>query len=61
MIELLEEVTRNINDEKGKGVDVANSVMAQLPFFSCRNIILDAYAQKDICKYVYLNFIKMLL
>ena len=53
MIELLEEETRNINEEKGKGFDVAKSVMAQLPFFSCRNIILDANAQKDICKYVY--------
>ena len=27
--------------------------MAQLPFFSCRNIVLDTNAQKDISKYIY--------
>ena len=27
--------------------------MAQLPFFACRNIVLDEKAQKDIARYVY--------
>ena len=27
--------------------------MAQLPFFACRDIVLDANAQKDISKYIY--------
>ena len=42
-----------MNEEKGKGFDIAKSIMAQLPFFSCRNIILDTNAQKDISKYIY--------
>ena len=44
-----------MNEEKGKSFDVAKSTMAQLPFFSCRNIILDDKAQKDIAKYLYCN------
>lgn len=29
--------------------------MAQLPFFSCTNIVLDEKAQKDIARYIYCN------
>ena len=29
--------------------------MAQLPFFACRNIVLDEKYQKDIARYVYCN------
>ena len=27
--------------------------MAQLPFFSCKNMVLDSEAQKDIAQYIY--------
>lgn len=37
----------------GKSFDIANSVLKQLPFFSCMNIVLDADYQKDISKYLY--------
>tara|TARA_Y100001963_G_scaffold58172_1_gene81426 strand:- start:4754 stop:4957 length:204 start_codon:yes stop_codon:yes gene_type:complete len=29
--------------------------MAQLPFFACKNIVLDEKCQKDIARYVYCN------
>ena len=44
-----------MNEEKGKSFDVAKSTMAQLPFFSCKNIVLDDKSQKDIAKYIYCN------
>jgi hypothetical protein len=42
-----------MNEKEGKSFDVAKSIMAQLPFFSCKNIVLDNEAQKDIAKYIY--------
>jgi len=44
-----------MNEEKGKSFDVAKSIMAQLPFFSCKNMVLDEKSQKDIAKYIYCN------
>ena len=49
IIELVIEETENINEEKGKEFDIATSINAQLPFFTCRNHIFD----KDIQRYVY--------
>jgi len=42
-----------IENEKGKDFNIAESVMAQLPFFACKNIILSSEAQKDISRFVY--------
>ena len=53
MVDLLIEETRNINEMKGKGFDIPKSIMAQLPFFSCKNIVLNEKAQKDIARYIY--------
>jgi len=44
-----------MNEKEGKSFDVAKSIMAQLPFFSCKNIVLDDKSQKDIAKYIYCN------
>ena len=44
-----------MNEKEGKSFDVAKSTMAQLPFFSCKNMVLDDKAQKDIAKYIYCN------
>lgn len=41
--------------EKGKEFDVAESINAQLPFFTCKNIIFDKEIQKDIQRYIYCN------
>ena len=48
---LIEEVHEN--NKKGKEFDVAQSINAQLPFFSCRNNIIDTHIQKDIKRYIY--------
>ena len=53
IIDLLIEETRETNDKEGKSFDIAKSVMAQLPFFACKNILLDENAQKNIARYVY--------
>ena len=48
---LIEEVKEQ--RETGKQFDIAASVNAQLPFFTCRNVIFDKELQKDIQRYVY--------
>lgn len=52
MVELLIEETKQANLE-GKSFNIAESVMAQLPFFACTNFILNKEAQKDISRFVY--------
>ena len=49
---LIEEV-KNVNISRGKEFDVLSSVNAQLPFFTCRNILIDSSIQKDIQRYLY--------
>ena len=41
------------NNTKGKEFDVSQSVNAQLPFFTCRNYLIDSDIQKDIQRYIY--------
>ena len=48
---LIEEV--NEQNKKGKEFDMAQSINAQLPFFTCRNILLENEIQKDIQRYIY--------
>ncbi len=38
---------------EGQKFNIAESVMAQLPFFACNNLILDKEAQKDIARFIY--------
>ena len=49
---LIQEVKEN-NQKGGSEFDVAQSVNSQLPFFACRNILLDKEIQKDIKRYIY--------
>ena len=37
----------------GKEFDVSESIIAQIPFFSCNNHIYDKELQKDIQRYTY--------
>jgi len=39
--------------EKGTEFDITQSINAQLPFFTCRNIFIDKGIQRDIKRYVY--------
>ena len=38
---------------EGTEFDITQSINAQLPFFTCRNIFIDKDIQKDIKRYVY--------
>ena len=48
---LIDETEENIKE--GSNLHIAESVMAQLPFFACSNIIMDVEAQKDISRFMY--------
>jgi len=48
---LIDETKENI--KQGSNLHIAESVMAQLPFFACRNMILNENAQKDIARFMY--------
>ena len=48
---LIDETKENIKE--GSNLHIAESVMAQLPFFACGNMIIDQNAQKDIARFMY--------
>jgi len=54
---LIDETKQHIKE--GSNLHIAESVMAQLPFFSCKNIILDEDAQKDISRFMYARQFKI--
>jgi len=54
---LIDETKQHI--EEGRNLNIAESVMAQLPFFTCSNMILDENAQKDISRFMYARQFKI--
>ena len=52
VIDLIIEETHELNS-KGNKFDIVSSVQAQLPFFTCNNIVYNKDDQKDIDRYVY--------
>ena len=48
---LIDETKQHI--EEGRNLNIAESVMAQLPFFACGNMMIDQNAQKDISRFMY--------
>ena len=52
VIELIKEETKSHN-EKGRSFNIAEAIMAQFPFFSCSNFIINENAQKDISRFMY--------
>lgn len=48
---IIDETKQHI--EEGSNLHIAESVMAQLPFFTCSSMIMDAEAQKDISRFMY--------
>ena len=48
---LIDETKQSI--EEGSNLHIAESVMAQLPFFSCSNIMIETNSQKDISRFMY--------
>ena len=49
---LLNEIKEN-NMIKGNEFDIAESINAQLPFFTCNNYLHDEEIQRDIKRYIY--------
>ena len=54
VIDLIIAETKEEN-QKGSSFNIASSVMAQLPFFTCTNIMLSTEAQKDISRFMYVR------
>ena len=54
---LIDETQEHINE--GSNLHIAESVMAQLPFFACGNIMIDKNAQKDIARFMYARQFKI--
>tara|TARA_R100000458_G_C8143463_1_gene153751 strand:- start:1 stop:384 length:384 start_codon:yes stop_codon:yes gene_type:complete len=52
VIELLIDEVNQTNKE-GNNFNIAQSVVKQLPFFACTNVLLDKQSQKDISRYIY--------
>tara|TARA_Y100000034_G_scaffold33234_1_gene40760 strand:+ start:3763 stop:4164 length:402 start_codon:yes stop_codon:yes gene_type:complete len=52
VIDLIIEETQEYNKE-GRSFNIAGSVSSQLPFFACKNVMLDKKAQKDISRFMY--------
>ena len=52
VIDLLIDETEQANYE-GKSFNIAESVMEQLPFFACNNLILNKESQADIARFIY--------
>ncbi len=41
------------NEKLDKDFDTSRSVLAQIPFFACKNVIYNKECQDDIARYVY--------
>ena len=54
---LIDETKQHIKE--GSNLHIAESVMAQLPFFACTNIMLDENAQNDISRFMYARQFKI--
>ena len=54
---LIDETKEHINE--GSNLHIAESVMAQLPFFACGNMMIDKNAQKDITRFMYARQFKI--
>ena len=52
VIKLLINEVKEINKE-GNKFNIAESIVKQLPFFACANVLLDKQSQKDISRYIY--------
>tara|TARA_R100001463_G_scaffold34903_1_gene76412 strand:- start:2923 stop:3354 length:432 start_codon:yes stop_codon:yes gene_type:complete len=53
VIDLLKEETINFNEQQGKSFDIVESIIAQIPFFTCLNHIRNDKYLKLINKYLY--------
>lgn len=52
VVNLIIEETKEANS-KGGSFNIGESIVAQLPFFACKNVLLTKEAQKDIARFIY--------
>ena len=52
VIRLIIDETKEEN-KKGRSFNIAKSVMTQLPFFACTNLVMNVESQKDIARFMY--------
>ena len=52
IIELLIDEVKETN-QRGSSFNIAQSIVRQLPFFACTNVLLNKQSQKDISRYAY--------
>jgi len=53
VIDLIIAETKEFNEKNDKTFDISESVVSQIPFFACRNILLNRSAQEDVQRYLY--------
>ena len=53
VVDLIIIETKEVNFEEGKDFDISTSVISQIPFFACPNVLIDATVQLDIERYIY--------
>tara|TARA_R100001163_G_scaffold59078_1_gene47687 strand:+ start:8865 stop:9239 length:375 start_codon:yes stop_codon:yes gene_type:complete len=53
VIDLLIEEAKEFNEKQGKDFDLCQSILSQLPFFACPNVLMDKNIHKDIERYIY--------
>ena len=53
VVDLIIEETKEFNETGGKSLDISESVVSQMPFFACRNVLFDKDIQKDVQRYLY--------
>ena len=53
VIDLLIEEAKEFNEKQGKDLDLCQSILSQLPFFACPNVLMDKNIHKDIERYIY--------
>ena len=51
--DLIIDETTQVNEEQNKSFDVAESLVAQIPFFACPSKFMDISLNADIERYVY--------
>ena len=51
--DLIIEETTQVNEEQDKSFDIAESLVAQIPFFACPNKFMDITLNSDIERYTY--------
>ena len=52
VVDLIIEETESSN-LNGSAFDVAQSIVSQIPFFACKNVLLTKEYQNDIARYIY--------